>query len=336
MTDLGKAVRSRLVERACIKGVSLVERRESPRDGTVKFLFGLSDGLRIETVLIPPASAFAGTQPAPDNEQQRRTICVSTQAGCPLDCAFCATATMGYRRNLDAGEIVDQILHVQRESRRPITNVVFMGMGEPMMNYDNVMNAVGIITGGMGIAGRRITISTAGWVDGIRRMADDGCRARLAVSLHSAVDATRTFLMPVNKRYALAALADALAYYYAKTHDRVTYEVIFFDGINDSDADVRALTQLARRVPSKINVIPYHSIAFAHPTGPGAHLRPSPRVEAIVETLRRNHLTVLVRSNAGDDIAAACGQLAVTTPRARGSRRPATRAHAQAPTPMHA
>lgn len=321
MTDLGKSFRELLLAKAHITGSTCVTRQHSALDGTTKFLFQLSDGLHIESVLIPPASAFADPEAAEEEEQKRLTVCISTQVGCPLDCKFCATATMGYLRNLTAGEIVDQVLQVKRLSGKKITNVVFMGMGEPMMNYDNVMNSVVILSTGMKIAAKKITISTAGWADRIRQMADDRCKAKLAVSLHSANDATRSMLMPINKKFNLESLLAAIEYYYSKTKVRVTYEYIFFDGINDSVKDVQQLIKFARRVPSKINVIPFHSIAFAAPAGIAAGLKPSRRLSEIVDTLRDQNLTVMVRSNAGEDIDAACGQLAVKTDRAAGAGR---------------
>ncbi len=320
MTDLGKSFREHLHGAATITGLTLVVQQHSKDDNTTKYLFALSDGPRIESVLIPPASAFRGKEAANEDEQKRLTLCVSTQVGCPLDCKFCATATMGYTRNLTTGEIVDQVLQAKRISGKKITNLVFMGMGEPMMNYDNVMNAVEIITTGIGIAARRITISTAGWADKIQQMGDERRRVKLAISLHSADNDTRTKLMPINKRFDLGALMSALEHYYARTKMRVTYEYIFFDGVNDSDLDVARLIKLARRVPCKINVIPFHSIRFTAPTGFSAKLRPSPRMEHLVEKLRGADLSVFVRSSAGEDIDAACGQLAVKTERTHRPR----------------
>jgi 23S rRNA (adenine2503-C2)-methyltransferase len=317
MTDLGKAVRKRLEEEATIDRPAVVARQESPADGTTKFVFGLPRGGTIESVLIPPASAFVGNEAAAEEEQQRLTLCVSTQVGCPLDCAFCATGTMGFARNLTCGEIVGQFLEARRLTRRRITNVVFMGMGEPLLNYGPVMQAAEIFTAGMGIAARRVTVSTAGWVDGIRRMGDEQRKMKLAVSLHSAVDETRSALMPVNRRYDLATLLRAVADYYARTRLRVTYEFIFFDGVNDSEAEVRRLIAFARKVPSKINVIPFHPIAFAGPRPAGAGLSASPRQAEIVDRLRHAHLTVMVRSSAGEDITAACGQLVGQEARSR-------------------
>ena len=196
-----------------------------------------------------------------------------------------------------------------------------MGMGEPMLNYDNVMAASEIINTGIGIALKRITISTAGWPDRIRQMADEKRRVKLAISLHSAVDDTRSKLMPINKKFNLDTLVAAVEHYYRRTKQRVTYEFIFFDGINDTDREVKALIKLARRVPCKINVIPYHSIAFTQPDGLAASLHPSPRMEDLVQELRAHHLTTMVRSSAGEDIAAACGQLAVQALRSAARRR---------------
>ncbi len=315
MTSLAKSFREKLEAVASIDGVTIVRRQRSALDGTTKFLIELADGLNVECVLIPPRRSFSDAAARLEEEQRRLTLCISSQAGCPLGCTFCATATMGFLRNLTTGEIVDQVLQIRRVVHRPITNIVFMGMGEPLMNYDNVMRAVDILVNGLNIAARRITISTAGWADKIRQMADDGCKAKLAVSLHSAVDETRTRLMPINKKFPLRELLAALRYYHNKTGKRVTYEYIFFDGINDSDDEVERLIRFARYVPCKINIIPFHSIAFTGVRGVGATLRPSRRMQELADGLRANNLTVFVRSSAGEDIDAACGQLAVKTRR---------------------
>ncbi len=320
MTSLAGNFRERLETIARLDRVQIAREQKSANDGTRKFLITLPDGVQIESVLIPPRRSFAGEEAEGEEEQRRLTLCISSQAGCALDCKFCATATMGLLRNLTTGEIVDQVLAVKRVAHRPITNVVFMGMGEPMMNYENVMNAVDILITGLNIAARRITISTAGWADNIKRMADDGVKAKLAVSLHSAIDETRTRLMPVNKKYNVATLMDALRYYHDKTNKRVTYEYIFFDGVNDTDREVHALVKLARQVPCKINIIPFHSIAFAGVQGDRAALRPSPRMNEIAEYLRTQHLTLFIRSNAGEDIDGACGQLALKTDKENARR----------------
>ncbi|MGB2958295.1 MAG: 23S rRNA (adenine(2503)-C(2))-methyltransferase RlmN [Bacteroidota bacterium] len=311
MTNLGRDFRQRLASRATIEGVHLLGRRSSVADGTTKFLFGLSDGLRIETVLIPPAVSFQNHEAEQEEEQRRLTLCVSTQVGCPLDCIFCATGTMGFFRNLTAGEILDQVRQVKHITGRPLTNIVFMGMGEPLLNYRNVMEAAEILSTGMKMATRRITVSTAGWVEGIRRMADERRKSNLAVSLHSAVEETRRSLMPISRKYPLDHLKKALEHYYARVRQRITYEVVFFDGINDTDAEVNRLVKFLRGVPSKINVIPFHPIAPSGVPGPVSRLRPSPRRDEIVRRLRALRLTVMVRSSAGEEIDAACGQLAV-------------------------
>jgi 23S rRNA (adenine2503-C2)-methyltransferase len=300
--------------------LDLVTVRRSERDGTTKFLLKLADGLAIESVLIPPDAE------APDAER-RLTLCVSTQVGCPLDCAFCATGTMGFTRNLTVGEIVEQYLHAQRQSDRRISNIVFMGMGEPMLNYDEVMKAVDILTDNRGanMSARRMTISTAGYVDQIRRMADEGRTVKLALSLHALDEAKRISLMPITKKHGIVALTEALEYYYRHTGIRPTLEYIPFDGFNDTDADADLLIRFARRVPCKVNLIPFHSIEFTRPGGFAASLRPSPRarIETFAARLRDAHLTVMVRSSAGEDIEAACGQLAVAEsakPRRRSPR----------------
>ena len=317
MTSLSQALRLKLESEARIDSLKLIERQESAADGTVKFLFELADGKRIESVLIPPRTAFATPEATVEEEQKRLTLCISTQVGCPLDCKFCATATMGFLRNLTSGEIVDQVLQAKKSSGRRITNLVYMGMGEPLMNYENVMKSVEIISTGMDIAARRITVSTAGWVPMILQMADEKQRVKLAISLHTLDDEARTALMPINKKYNVATLLEAIEYYYRKVKQRVTFEYILFDGWNDRDQDAAALIRLSKRIPCKINIIPFHSIEFTHPSGIAAQLHPSPprRAAEFVRRLRDAHMTVFVRSSAGEDIDAACGQLAVKVER---------------------
>ena len=322
MTDLGKDLRERLSEGATLEGITPVTSQVSGVDGTAKYLFSLRDGLLIESVLIPPTRKREDRVKA-DEDLKRLTLCVSTQAGCPLDCKFCATATMGFQRNLTTAEIIDQILRVQSLSGKTITNVVFMGMGEPMINYDNLMKAIEIITAGMGIAPRRVTVSTAGWADRIRQMGEEQRMVKLALSLHSAVEETRTTLMPITKKFGIQALRSALEFYYSKTKRFVMYEQVFFEDLNDTDREVRALIKFARAIPCKINVIPFHPIGFTHPSGIAATLRPSPRMKEIVEELRGHKLTVMVRGSSGEDITAACGQLAARNGLARP--RPTTR-----------
>lgn len=311
MTDLSDQARIQLESIAELGNISVESKQLSPRDGTTKFLFRLADGSRIETVLIPSEKESA-------NETPRLTLCLSTQVGCPLDCKFCATGTMGFSRNLSAGEIVDQVLVVQELISRRITNLVYMGMGEPMLNYENVMKSVDILTDdhALNIGWKHITISTAGYAEHIRRMADENRKAKLAVSLHSLNDGQRLQIMPINKKYPLVTLLDAVEYYYKKTRRRPTFEYILFDGMNDSAADAGQLIALSRRIPSKINLIPFHAIDEGRSGKLNPVLKPTPpeRIAEFARELRREHVTVMVRSSAGDDIAAACGQLAVLRP----------------------
>jgi 23S rRNA (adenine2503-C2)-methyltransferase len=321
MTDLSKAFRQKLTDAASLEGLSVLSKKVSSLDGTVEYLFELQDGAKIESVLILPS-------PSSNGEAKRLTLCISTQVGCPLGCKFCATGSMGFTRNLTAGEIVDQVLQVRKESPRRITNLVYMGMGEPLMNYDAVMKSVEILSNeySVGISAKRMTISTAGWADGIRRMADEKRKVKLAVSLHTLDNDLRTKLMPLNRKFDLKKIIEAVRYYYEKTRHRVTYEYILLGGLNDNDEDIRRLVSLARKIPCKINVIPFHPIEFTLPdkSGFAAALRPtSPeRMERFVEKLRDANITVMVRSSSGKDIEAACGQLVVKDQiEKRGSKR---------------
>ncbi len=308
MTTLGRELRARLAEATCLRTLSLLDAQHSA-DGTIKFLFRTNDGYNIESVLIPSEARDDQDEP------KRRTICISTQVGCPLDCKFCATASMRLKRNLRAGEIVEQFLMVQRHSGESITNIVYMGMGEPMLNYENVFRSAEIFTDPENrlVSARHITISTSGLPHAIKRMADEGQRVKLAISLHALTNGMRSELMPINRRYDLQELMDAVEYYYRKTRQPVTYEYILFDGWNDTDADVRRLARITRRVPSKVNVIPFHEIEFTNPTGISARLKATPRekFDLFIAKLRDAGVTVMIRSSSGEDIDAACGQLAI-------------------------
>jgi 23S rRNA (adenine2503-C2)-methyltransferase len=222
---------------------------------------------------------------------------------------------MGFMRNLTTGEIVDQVLQVQRQSPRRITNLVYMGMGEPMLNYESVMKSTEIITddSALNIGTRHITISTAGYADKIRQMADENRKVKLALSLHSLDNEKRMKLMPITKKFSVTDLVEALEYYYRKTRHRPTFEYILFEGFNDTEADVKRFVQLSKRIPCKVNIIPFHSIEFTHPSGFAASLKPTPRVrvEEFGDRLRKADITVMIRSSSGEDIKAACGQLAI-------------------------
>jgi len=292
MTNLPKDLRARLQESAAVSVLKTVTSQQSAKDGTVKFLFELQDGLRIESVLM--------------FDDARTTLCVSTQAGCAIDCKFCATGRLGLLRHLSAGEIVDQVLQVQREARVQVTNVVFMGMGEPFHNYDQVLKACGLLSHdlGLNLARRHIVISTSGLVPQIRRFAEEGHRYRLAISLNATTDALRTELMPLNRKWPLSELLAAARYYTEKSRTPVTFEYVLMAGLNDSDADAERLRRLLRGLRCKVNLIPYNSTD-------GAFRRPSQaRILAFFERLASLRAPVTIRWSKGDDIAAGCGQLA--------------------------
>lgn len=308
MTNLSLPLREKLKETSFIEQFSVATFQTSKLDGTVKFLYELSDGKKIETVLIPPRTTAV-------DAEERMTLCVSTQIGCALDCKFCATASMGFIRNLTVGEILNQYITAQSFSEKPITNIVFMGMGEPMLNYGNVMSAVEILTdqNGIGLSPKRITLSTAGYANHIRKMADEDRKIKLALSLHSLRNDVRTDLMPITKKFNVEELISSLEYYNKKTKKSVMLEYIVFTGVNDTDEDVRLLVKAARRLDCRVNLIPFHSIEFTHPEGYSATLKGATKdgLEKFWQKLRANDVITFIRHSAGVDIDAACGQLAV-------------------------
>ena len=308
MTNLPAPFRETLAGSAEIETFAVVTSQTSKADGTIKFLYELGDGARIETVLIAP-------RPTAVDAEERMTLCVSTQVGCPLDCTFCATASMGFTRNLTAGEIINQYHTALEFSAKPITNIVFMGMGEPMLNYENVMTAVDIMTDqqGIGLSPKRITISTAGYANQIRRMADEDRKTKLALSLHSLRNETRTKLMPINKKFDVGELLSALEYYNRKTKKSVMLEYIVFEGLNDTEEDVQAIVRATRRFECRVNLIPFHTIEFTDPKGISASLHGASReqLERFWKRLRAFDVPTFIRHSAGVDIDAACGQLAV-------------------------
>jgi 23S rRNA (adenine2503-C2)-methyltransferase len=290
MTDLSKSFREELSRIARVSALEEVARQVSD-DGATKFLFQLEDGLRIESVLI--------------REEPRRTVCLSSQVGCALGCVFCATGRMGFTRNLSPAEIVDQLIAVRR-AEGSVTNVVLMGMGEPLLNYDNVLKAVRLMNLEMGISlgMRKITLSTAGVVPGIERLAQERLHIGLAISLNASADRTRTQLMPINRRYPMNELLAAVRKFGRTTRRRVTFEYMLINGVNDGPEDAARLVRLLGEIPCKINLIPLNPIA-------GSPLqRPSPeRIEGFRNFLLSHHFTVPLRESKGRDIAAACGQL---------------------------
>ena len=304
MTDLPKDLRQDLSSVAEIRSISWVKQAVSS-DGTIKGLFRLHSGREIEAVLIPDFDE--------DGAPTRMTVCVSSQVGCAMACSFCATGLMGFHQNLTAGEIFDQVVMMDVEARtrygRGITNVVFMGMGEPLLNYDAVNLSLELLTHdeGFGMSPKRITVSTVGLARRIRQLADDGFRANLAVSLHAPSDEKRSSIMPVNRRAAtdLTALKSAIQYYISTTGRRVTYEYCMFDGVNDTLEDARLLARFATDAPGKVNLIMYNPV-----DGLGFGRTGEKRLNAFIQEVIRHDVTVTVRRSRGQDIDAACGQLA--------------------------
>ena len=293
MSNLSGALRSALAEDYSISRLTTV-RRSSSRDGTVKFLFGLADGLSIESVLIPEAG--------------RLTLCVSTQAGCGFGCAFCATALLGLQRSLAASEIVDQVLEAKRSlaAGERITHVVLMGMGEPLANYDQTVGALRILSDadwGIGISSRRITLSTVGLVPQMKKLMEE-TQANLAISLHATTDELRSRLMPVNRKSPLAELMECCRSLPLPKRKRITFEYVVLKGVNHSAEDARRLSGLLSGIRAKINLIPFNP----HPGS--RYQRPAPQeVLEFQNALRARGHQVNVRESRGEDIQAACGQL---------------------------
>ncbi len=283
-----------------------VVRQTGSRDVTQKFLFRLRDGQLVETVLIPASPALYG------EASDRRTLCVSSQVGCAYGCKFCASGLDGWKRNLEAGEIVDQILQAEAISGERVNNLVFMGMGEPLANFENLMRAVGILNApwGVGIGARHITISTSGLVPRICELADQPLQVRLAISLHGATDAVRDQIMPVNRKYPLAQLLDACAYYRQRKKQKITFEFILIAGVNDSREQARELSGIVRRLDAKVNVIPYNTVEGLPWERPVEEQQ-----DAFMDVLRGAGVAATIRREKGHDIAAACGQLRLQTER---------------------
>jgi len=298
MTDLARSFRERLGSHARVQAPEVLRDHRSA-DGTRKWLLDVGAGNAVEAVFIP--------------EAQRGTLCVSTQAGCAVNCLFCATGKQGFSRNLDAAEIVGQLwlankaLGAAPGGERVVSNVVFMGMGEPLQNYAATLAALRIMLddNAYGLTRRRVTVSTSGVVPMIDRLRDD-CPVALAVSLHAPDDALRDELVPLNRKYPLAELLAACERYLARApRDFITFEYVMLDGVNDSDAHARALLAIARRVPSKINLIPFNPFPHA-----GLRRSPDERVRRFGSVLLEAGIVTTVRRTRGDDIDAACGQLA--------------------------
>ncbi|MDX9741120.1 MAG: 23S rRNA (adenine(2503)-C(2))-methyltransferase RlmN [Gammaproteobacteria bacterium] len=298
MTDLAKGLRTRLAE-TCGSGLPAVATMQASRDGTVKWLLRLADGNGIETVFIP--------------EDGRGTLCISSQVGCTLNCSFCSTARQGYNRNLTTGEILSQIFIARRDlaarglGDRPITNVVLMGMGEPLLNFDNVTRAIDVMLDdhAYGLSKRRVTLSTAGVVPMLDRLREVA-PVSLAVSLHATNDGLRDELVPINRKYPLAELLAACRRYVDRQpRRRITFEYVMLDGVNDSLADAKALVRLLRNVPSKVNLIPFN------PFPDSGYRTSSPQaIDRFRDLVMEAGIVTVTRRTRGDDIDAACGQLA--------------------------
>ena len=296
MTNLAKTTRSMLEEHFVINHIK-VDTMQRSSDGTVKNAVRLHDGLVVESVLIPTNT--------------RTTACVSSQVGCSLDCNFCATARLKRMRNLEPAEIYDQVIAIDKESRlyydHPLSNIVFMGMGEPLMNYNNVLKAIDMIVSpeGLGMSPKRITLSTSGIPKMIKKLADDEVKFKLAVSLHSAIDEIRSRIMPFSANFPLIDLKESLEYWYAKTKSKITYEYVVWKGINDNKTSIDALVKFCKYVPCKVNLIEYN------PIDDGEFQQASEAsIKAYISALDSNGIVAKVRRSRGKDIDAACGQLA--------------------------
>ncbi len=296
MTNLSKATREMLEANFVINHIQ-VDQMQKSKDGTIKNAVKLHDDLTVESVLIPTYS--------------RTTACVSSQVGCSLDCQFCATAQLKRMRNLNADEIYDQVAAIDLQSRTynqmPLSNIVYMGMGEPLMNYNNVLASIEKITSpeGLGMSPKRITVSTSGIPKMIKKLADDEVKFNLALSLHSAIQEVREQIMPFSKNFPLTDLREALEYWYAKTKRRVTYEYIVWKGINDRQEDIEALIKFCKYIPCKVNIIEYN------PIDDGKFQQGNDQAVASYMTqLEANGIVVTLRHSRGKDIDAACGQLA--------------------------
>jgi 23S rRNA (adenine2503-C2)-methyltransferase len=296
MTNVSKETRFMLESNFVINHIK-VDTMQRSEDGTVKNAVRLHDGLVVESVLIPTNT--------------RTTACVSSQVGCSLDCNFCATARLKRMRNLEPAEIYDQVIAIDKESRlyynHPLSNIVFMGMGEPLMNYNNVLKAIEMITSpeGLGMSPKRIMVSTSGVPKMIKKLADDDVKFKLAVSLHSAIDEIRSRIMPFSTNFPLAELRESLEYWYRKTKSKISYEYVVWKDINDNKASIDALVKFCKYVPCKVNLIEYN------PIDDGEFQQASQEsINAYIKALESSGIVVKVRRSRGKDIDAACGQLA--------------------------
>ncbi len=296
MTNLSKELRLWLEEHFIIHDIKIIAEQRS-NDGTIKLALQMHDGAIVEGVLIP--------------SENRMTACVSSQVGCSLNCSFCATGFLKRQRNLTASEIFDQVWLINQLAlinyHKPLSNIVFMGMGEPLLNYANVIESINRITGtiGMGMSAQRITVSTAGIAKMIKKLGDDNVKFNLALSLHAANNTKRSAIMPINDSNPIEDLIDALNYFYQKTKNKITLEYAVIDSTNDSEEELEDLVKFARKVPCKINLIEYNPIDLAQYKS-----SEKDKIIKFAEKLRKHNLIANVRRSRGKDIDAACGQLA--------------------------
>lgn len=297
MTNLSQVTRQLLDTHYALLPAAITESQHS-NDGTIKNIFTLGDNKQVEGVLIPTDT--------------RMTACISSQVGCSLTCKFCATGYMDRERNLDAAEIYDQVVLIRDQAEalygQPLTNVVYMGMGEPLLNYSQVMKSVEMLTSpnGLNMSAKRLTVSTAGIAKMIKKLGDDEVKFNLALSLHAANDTKRDQIMPINEQNTLESLRESLNYYYRKTGNRITFEYIVFHNFNDTLQDAKELLAFCRKVPSKVNIIEYNPIKEAD-----FRFAEADKIDAFAHYLEEHDVVVNVRRSRGKDIDAACGQLAI-------------------------
>jgi 23S rRNA (adenine2503-C2)-methyltransferase len=292
MHNLSKALREKLAASCQVGRLEVASRMESKRDGTTKYLFRCADGELVESVWLP--------------HEGRHTACLSTQVGCAMGCRFCATGESGFSRHLSPAEIVGQVLAIEEDQGRALDNLVYMGMGEPMANWEAVAESTSILTSpaGRNWSGRKITLSTCGVVPGIAKLAESGLGARLAVSLHAAEDGQRDGLMPINRKYPLEKLMEACRSFQKSTGQQITFEVTLFDGVNDRDEDARRMASLVQGLECKVNLIPYNPVEGLPYRAPAFS-----RVLAFQAILKQQGVMAILRTEKGGDIDAACGQL---------------------------
>lgn len=307
ISTLPNTLKNILDDTFLINSIKLLKKRQS-LDGSIKYLFQLNDGKSIEAVYMPWYDEHNG-------EIERITLCISTMAGCPVGCAFCATATLGLIRNLDTSEIIDQILFVENDLSIKISNIVFMGMGEPLLNYKNVINSIELLTlpENKLLSRKKITLSTVGITNKIKQLANSRSPVKLAISLHATTNGFREKIIPLAKSVKINDLMDSIEYYYRKTHLPITYEYIPFENFNDTFEDAKRLAKILKRVPSRVNLIPFNDISFTGVSGLSQTLKSSSK-EKILEfgnQIKEFGGVVTIRDTFGTDIEAACGQLAL-------------------------